>query len=102
MCACVGASELKRMFNQNKRFERKRELRRHKDVAPRATLVPWTGPERYRFFPRRFLKTPPPRSSIWPSFTCRIAEQSSSSVRNDFLAALENHAVLKTRGVPRS
>src|SRR5579872_524243 len=53
--------------------------------------------ERYRFLRSRFLKTPPPKSSAWPSITWRMAAQSSSSAMCAFFAAWENHAVLKTR-----
>jgi len=52
---------------------------------------------RYRFLLKRFLKTPPPRSSAYPSITCRIAVQSSLSPIRAFRAAFENHTVLKTR-----
>jgi hypothetical protein len=39
----------------------------------------------------------PPKSSAWPSITCRMAAQSSASLMSAFRAALENQAVLKTR-----
>src|SRR5471032_1651135 len=59
----------------------------------------FTTRPRFVFLSSRFFQTLPPRSSPWPSISCFAALHRSSLVMPADLAALLNHAVLKTRCV---